>query len=126
LRLLLDTHALIWWVGGDERMRRRDMIVDPANDKYVSAVSAMEIATKFRLGKLPGAELLAHSFESAVQRQGFIELALTTTHGRVAGNLPGAHGDPFDRMLAAQAILEGMTLVSADAALDGFGVQRLW
>lgn len=126
MRLLLDTHALIWWIGGDERMRCRDLIVDPDNEKHVSAVSAMEIATKFRLGKLPEAELLARCFEPYVESQGFRELVLTAAQGRFAGSLPGGHGDPFDRMLAAQAKLEGLTLVSADTALDQFGVQRIW
>ncbi|NIJ09416.1 PIN domain nuclease of toxin-antitoxin system [Sphingomonas vulcanisoli] len=126
MRLLLDTHALIWWIAGDERMRCRELIMDPANDKLVSAVSAMEIATKFRLGKLSEGALLATSFEAATASQGFIDLFLTPTHGRLAGSLPGTHGDPFDRMLAAQAILEGLTLVSSDTALDQFGVQRIW
>lgn len=107
-------------------MRCRELIVDPANAKLVSAVSAVEIATKFRLGKLPEGAMLAKDFEAITASQGFIELALTGRHGRLAGNLPGAHKDPFDRMLAAQAILEGLTLVSSDAALDQFGVQRIW
>jgi PIN domain nuclease of toxin-antitoxin system len=126
LRLLLDTHALIWWVGGDERMRCRDLILDPDNVKFVSAVSAVEIATKFRLGKLPEAEALASSFEAAIDRQGFVELPLAARHGLLAGTFPAPHGDPFDRMLAAQARLEGLALISADAALDQFGVRRLW
>ena len=126
MRLLLDTHALIFWVGGDERMRSREAILDPANETFVSTVSAVEVATKYRLGKLPEAELLARSFESCVADQGFIELDLTVTHGRLAGALVGPHKDPFDRMLAAQALTEGLVLVSSDAALDQFGVQRLW
>jgi PIN domain nuclease of toxin-antitoxin system len=126
LRLLLDTHALIWWVGGDERMRCRDLIVDSGNVKFVSAVSAMEIATKFRLGKLPEAAVLASSFEASIDQQGFVEAPLTMRHSLLAGAFPAPHGDPFDRMLAAQARLEGLTLISADTALDQFGIRRLW
>ncbi|WCT74054.1 type II toxin-antitoxin system VapC family toxin [Sphingomonas naphthae] len=126
MRLLLDTHALIWWVRGDERMRVRDEIMDPANDKLVSAVSAVEIATKVRLGKLPEAEDLARHFEAVVDFQGFDRMALTTAQGLLAGNMPGTHKDPFDRMLAAQALSENLVLVSNDEAFDQFGVRRLW
>ena len=128
MRLLLDTSTLIWWTLDDPVIpqRIRALIVNPDNEKLVSAVSAMEIATKVRIGKLPKAMHLASSVEAVLEDQGFGQLALLVRHGRLAGNLPGGHKDPFDRMLAAQAILEGLVLVSSDTALDQFGVQRIW
>lgn len=128
LRLLLDTHALIWWLAGDEALSRRarEAIGDEANSIAVSAASAMEIATKFRIGKLPDAALLARDFEAIVAGQGFAELAITVHHARLAGEMNVAHKDPFDRLLIAQSQAEDMVLVSNEALFDGFAVQRLW
>lgn len=128
MKLLLDTHALIWWLAGDETLSRtaRDAISDEANSVAVSAASAMEIATKYRIGKLPGAALLAREFEAIVAAQGFQEIAISVTHARLAGEMNIAHKDPFDRFLIAQAQTEGMTLVSNEALFDDFAVQRLW
>ncbi len=128
LRLLLDTHALIWWLAGDEALSRkaRAAIEDETNSVAVSAASAMEIATKFRIGKLPGAALLAQAFESVVATQGFSELAISVRHARQAGEMNIAHKDPFDRLLIAQALGEDMVLVSNEAVFDGFGVRRIW
>ena len=127
LRLLLDTHALIWWLAGDEALSRRarDAIADETNTVAVSAASAMEVATKFRLGKLPDAALLAQEFEAVVAEQGFDELAISVHHARLAGEMNIAHKDPFDRLLIAQALAEDMVLVSNEALFDGFAVQRL-
>jgi PIN domain nuclease of toxin-antitoxin system len=126
--LLLDTHALIWWLAGDEALseRARDAIADEANDVAVSAASAMEVATKFRIGKLPGAALLARDFEAIVAAQGFVELPISVRHARLAGDMHITHKDPFDRLLIAQAQAEGMVLVSNEALFDGFAVHRLW
>ncbi len=128
LRLLLDTHALIWWLAGDEALSRRarEAIGDEANSVAVSAASAMEVATKFRIGKLPDAALLAQEFEAIVAGQGFAELAITVHHARLAGEMNVAHKDPFDRLLIAQSQTEDMVLVSNEALFDGFAVQRLW
>lgn len=128
MRLLLDTHALIWWLAGDETLSRRarEAIGDEANSIAVSAASAMEVATKFRIGKLPGAALLAQDFEAIVAAQGFAELAITVRHARLAGELNIAHKDPFDRLLIAQAQAEDMVLVSNEALFDGFAVKRIW
>src|SRR6266567_5059425 len=105
MRLLLDTHAFLWWLAGDKRMtsRSRAAIADEANDIYVSAASAWEVATKARLGKLQGAEFIAQEFGEHLALQGFTGLNITVEHGQRAGNLPGPHRDPFDRMLIAQA-----------------------
>ena len=128
MKLLLDTHALIWWLEGSEALspRARDAISDETNSIAVSAASAMEVATKFRLGKLPGAALLAQDFEAIVAAQGFTELAISVHHARLAGEMNIAHKDPFDRFLIAQAQAESMALVSNEALFDSFAIQRLW
>lgn len=128
LRLLLDTHALIWWLAGDLALSRsaREAIADERNPVSVSAASAMEVATKFRIGKLPEAALLAQDFEAVIAGQGFGELAITVHHARLAGAMNLAHKDPFDRLLIAQALTEDMVLVSNEALFDGFAVKRLW
>ncbi len=128
MRLLLDTHTLIWWLAGDEALSRsaREAIADEANTIAVSAASAMEVATKFRIGKLPGAALLAHDFEGIVAAQGFAELSITVLHARLAGAMNIAHKDPFDRLLIAQAQAEDMALVSNEALFDSFAVKRIW
>ena len=128
LRLLLDTHALIWWLAGDEALgrRAREAIADEANGVAVSAASAMEVFTKFRIGKLPDAALLVQDFETIIAEQGFAELAITVHHARLAGEMNIAHKDPFDRLLLAQAQAEDMVLVSNETLFDGFAVRRLW
>ncbi len=128
MRLLLDTHALIWWLAGDEALslRAREAIQDEGNSVAVSAASAMEVATKFRIGKLAKAELLAQDFESIIAGQGFVELAISVHHARLAGEMNIAQKDPFDRLLIAQAQAEGMVLISNEVLFDSFAVQRLW
>lgn len=128
LKLLLDTHALIWWLEGNEALslRARNAISDESNSIAVSAASAMEVATKFRLGKLPGAALLARDFETVVAAQGFNELAISVRHAKLAGEMNIAHKDPFDRFLIAQSQAESMVLVSNEAVFDAFAIQRLW
>ena len=128
MRLLLDTHALIWWLRGDARLgaSARSAIEDRRNEVLVSAVSAFEVTTKHRLGKLPEAEVLARDFDGERKQEGFLALDVAITHAALAGQLPGAHRDPFDRLLIAQALIEGLTLISNEVLFDGFGVRRLW
>ena len=128
MRLLLDTHALIWWLAGDEALplRARAAIGDMANSVAVSAASAMEIATKVRIGKLPDAMLLAQDFDAIIAAQGFDELPISVRHARLAGEMNIVHKDPFDRLLIAQALSEDMVLVSNEQLFDGFAVKRLW
>lgn len=128
MRLLLDTHALLWWLAGDAQLSpaAREAIGNPAHELFVSAASAWEVATKHRLGKLPGAGPLVVDFAREVRRQGFQPLPITLEHGQVAGQLPGPHRDPFDRMLVAQAREEKLAVVSNDAALRAFGVALVW
>ena len=128
MRLLLDTHALIWWLAADNTLpsAARTAIADPTNEVFVSAASAWEIATKHRIGKLPEAGLLAADVAGFVAAQGFNELPVSIRHGQIAGALPRIHKDPFDRMLVAQAIITDMAIVSGDEILSAYGVARLW
>jgi len=128
VRLLLDTHVLIWWLAGDAMLSAdaQAAIADPANEVLVSAASAWEVATKYRTGKLPQAAALAADMPSVLTGQGFVELPITVRHAQAAGSLPGPHRDPFDRMLIAQAALADLVLVSNEAVFDRYGVRRLW
>ncbi|MEI9965624.1 MAG: type II toxin-antitoxin system VapC family toxin [Caulobacteraceae bacterium] len=128
MRLLLDTHALVWWGEDSPKLtsRARNGIDAGDNEVVVSAVSAMEITTKFRLGKLPGAGPLATNFTSMMATAKFETLPISTEHAVLAGSLAIPHKDPFDRLLIAQAMLEDLVLVSNEAVFDGFGVSRLW
>lgn len=128
LRLLLDTNALIWWLAGDTALSEpaRQAIASDDTIVAVSAASAMEVATKFRIGKLAQAALLAQDFEAIVAGQDFIELPISVRHAQIAGAMAIDHKDPFDRLLIAQAQVEDMVLVSNEAMFDGFAVKRLW
>ena len=128
MRCLLDTHTLIWWMSADSHLSRaaRAMIEDRDNVNLVSAVSAWEIATKVRLGRLPAAAGLVQNFVDDLARERIEILDVTANHAIRAGFLPGPHKDPFDRMLLSQALAENIPIVSNDRALDGYGVQRLW
>ena len=128
MRLLLDTHALLWWLAGDRQLtkRARAAIANENNTILVSAASAWEVTTKHRLGKLPSAGPLATEFARVVLSQGFMPLDITLDHAQRAGGLPGQHGDPFDRMLIAQAHAENLALVSNEVTFDAYGVTRIW
>ena len=128
VRMLLDTHAFLWWISDSGKLSNaaHEAIKDESNDIAVSAASAWEIATKFRIGKLPGCEAIALDVASHIRRQGFEELAIGVVEAERAGRLPVPHRDPFDRMLAAQALLRQLPLVSADQVFDDFNVTRLW
>ena len=128
MKLLLDTHAFLWWLAGDTRLtvKAREAINADANQAYVSAASAWEIATKYRIGKLSQATDVAVDVASAIASQRFHELPVTVAHGQVAGALATDHRDPFDRMLVAQAMLEQMVFVSNESRFDGFPIKRLW
>ena len=128
MRLLLDTHAFLWWLVGSDRLPvvARHAIGDEANEKLVSAASAWEIVTKHRLGKLPDAGKLADDVTGAIAGEGFEELPITVEHAARAGALPGPHRDPFDRMLIAQALARNLVLVSNETLFDRYGVRRIW
>jgi PIN domain nuclease of toxin-antitoxin system len=127
LRLLLDTHALLWWATGNRRLsaRARKTIADAKTEVYVSAASAWEIATKVRIGKLDW-PVTAGTVSAYVFGQGFRALPITLDHAQRAGQLEMAHRDPFDRMLIAQVQTEDMWLVSKEDLFDEAGVRRYW
>jgi PIN domain nuclease of toxin-antitoxin system len=128
VQALLDTDALLWWLSDDPALTKpaRKIIAEIRNVVFVSAASAWEIATKVRLGKLPTAADLVADFTGHLEREGFQILAISGEHAIRAGLLPGAHKDPFDRMLIAQAQAENMPIVSNEALFDTYGVRRLW
>ena len=128
VRILLDTHAFIWWLAGSPRLveTARRAIAAEDNDVFVSAASAWEIATKHRLGKLPEAGALARDVRGAIASQSFEELPISVADAAWAGRLGGPHRDPFDRMLVAQALLRDLVLLSNEEAFDRYGVNRLW
>ncbi len=128
MRALLDTHALLWWLADSERLSvpARRTIADESNAILVSAASAWEIATKFRIGRLAASEAVALDIAGAIASQGFEELAISVADAERAGRLPGPHRDPFDRMLIAQALSRDLVIVSIDRAFDPYGVNRHW
>lgn len=128
MRLLLDTHAFLWWLAGSSRLplAARRAIADESNHVLVSAASAWELTTKHRLGKLPGADAIADRITDAIAEQGFEELPITVDDAARAGALPGPHRDPFDRMLIAQSQSHALTIISTDAEFDQYGVRRIW
>ena len=128
MKLLLDTHTLLRWLSEQPRLSAtaRNAISHDDAIVIVSAASAWEICTKVRIGKLPTAYTLCEDFHEVLARNGFESLAISVEHGRMAGRLPGSHKDPFDRMLAAQALIEDVPIVTSDSAFAGFGVKVFW
>ncbi len=128
LRLLLDTSAVIWAAAlpGELSPRAREELEAENNEIHVSAASAWEIATKLRLGRLHHAAALVEKWHSELARFGWEPLAITHHHALRAGRYDIAHADPFDRVIAAQAELEDLTLVAKDRAFDLFPVRRVW
>ncbi len=127
MRVLLDTHALLWWLSRDKNLPQsaRDAI---ANSSFAtaSAVSAYEIALKARQGKLTVPRALIEDFAGTVSARNLFVLAIEGSHAAIAGDFPLTHRDPFDRLLSAQALVEGLMLISRDHGHAAFGVQTLW
>jgi len=123
--MLLDTHIFLWWLFGDSKLPHKIMgyIEDRDHDVFVSAASVWEIATKYRLGKLPEAENVAKRVPAWIERAGFNSLPITVEHAQLAGAWDIAHRDPFDRMLAAQAKLEGVSLATLDKTMQLFPIE---
>ena len=128
MKALLDTHAVLWAGQSSEKLsgQVKDILSDTQNMLLVSAASAWEIATKVRVGKLSQAKMLEENFVELMAIAGYVLIPITVEDALRAGRLPGSHRDPFDRMIAAQALAEDMPVLSADAKLDAFGVRRIW
>jgi PIN domain nuclease of toxin-antitoxin system len=127
MTILLDSHAFFWWTTDDPRLSRYALkSIEEDSEVYVSAVTAWEITNKIRTGKWPGAKPLADHFFEVIADYGFTSLPITLEHAHRAGLIPGQHRDPFDRMLAAQAQIENVPLVTADPVFRMFGTRVLW
>jgi PIN domain nuclease of toxin-antitoxin system len=127
VRFLLDTHVFLWLLGTPQLVpdALRDDLADPGNELLVSAVSAMEVATKVRLGKLEPARHLVATWSARVQDLRALELPISTEHALLAGSLDWAHRDPFDRLLVAQGLVENVTLVTSDRQISAISGLRL-
>jgi PIN domain nuclease of toxin-antitoxin system len=128
MKLLLDTHTLIWWFDGSPLLSKKALqaVSDEDNAVFVSAVSAWEISIKERAGRLAVSRDLLEDFDVTIASQNFEALAVSTKHAFQGGRFLARHKDPFDRLLAAQALVEGLTLVSSDQKMPEFGVPILW
>lgn len=126
--LLLDTHALLWWLLDSPELSgpARAAIGNGRQRVLVSAASAWELSTKFRLGKLPQAEDIVSHLTGYLRKQRFDTLPISVEHALAAGRLPGPHRDPFDRMLMAQAQLDRLQVVTADPVFSDYAVPVLW
>lgn len=128
MKLLLDTHTLLWWwsSSGELSKTARDLLSDPANELLVSAASGWEVTTKHRLGKLGDLSDAAPRFDQLTDLHRLIRLPVSMAHGLRAGAYLMRHGDPFDRMLAAQSELESAPLVTRDPAFAAFPCETRW
>jgi len=127
MRLLLDTHTLLWLVSDDPKLSRKGMklLVDPENDLLLSPATYWELAIKISIGKYRLTDPLANYIDEAVRLYGLNILSITPKHAEAIVQLPHHHRDPFDRMLIAQALVEEVAVVSSDDAFDAYPVKRL-
>ena len=128
MRLLIDTHILIWWISDLDRLSQRlkDAMEDDEADIFVSVITPWEISINSGLGKLTFDPAFLADFDIRIRGLAFTPLAVTSAHGVRAGQLKGRNRDPFDRMLAAQALTEGLTFATADPHFVEFGVPLIW
>ncbi len=126
LSALLDSHTLIWWMSGNPRLSSVVRSIIETDDIYVSAATAYELAAKVRRGKLPEAEALITGFESLCAEQRFTLLPITVKHALHAATFEQENRDPFDRLIAAQSIIEKLPVLTIDPALSSFGCKVVW
>ena len=128
MRLLIDSHALIWYVDQHQQLSpaSRLAISDPSNNLLLSAGSIWEIAIKIGLGKLVLTQPYSLWMSQALDDLGITVLPITVEYADIQASLPKHHSDPFDRLIVAQAIVEKVSIVSADARMDAYGITRLW
>ncbi len=128
MRLLLDTHTVLWWFFDSPQLSAaaQAAIADPVNLVAARAASAWEVASKYRLGKLPEAQAAVVRWQEMLAVDGFVHAMIGTAHGLRAGAYDSVHRDPFDRVLAAQAELDDYVIVTSDTAFASFPVRTLW
>ncbi len=128
MRLLLDTHTLIWAVDDPSKHGHAaaSILEDPKNELLLSAGTIWEISIKVGIGKLSLSLTLRQWLEQAMSEMGLVVLPITVAYSDVQSRLPAHHGDPFDRLLVAQAQVDGVPLISSDAIFDRYGVSRIW
>jgi PIN domain nuclease of toxin-antitoxin system len=128
VKILFDSHALVWYLAGDKRLPRkvREIADDQNCEVFVSAVCAWEMAAKVHRGRWPEAAQIVNSLQDITLARAFTAMPITIQHARIAGFLPWRHRDPFDRILAAQSQVEGVPLVSADRVFADFGIVVMW
>jgi PIN domain nuclease of toxin-antitoxin system len=128
MRLLLDTHAWLWMQASSKRLsaEARDLLAGPSNELLLSAASSWEIAIKYRLGKLPLPTTPDRYVPKRMRSSGVEPLPITHAHTLRVAELPDHHGDPFDRLLVAQAQLDGLTILTSDAVFAGYDVPLRW
>jgi PIN domain nuclease of toxin-antitoxin system len=128
LKVLVDTHAILWWLAGDDRLSpaARRILADPANRRWVSIASLWEIAIKMSAGKLPAGELTLRRIAETLAAQEFVVLPIRLDDLLRVELLPWIHRDPFDRVLIAQALEEGVPLLTLDGAMSGYPVETIW
>ena len=126
--LLLDTHVFLWLLFGDARLgaSQKELLTETSTKAYLSSVSVFEIATKARSGKLILPPLYAGRLSAIYEDFDYLPLSVNVLHAEMAGNLAGVHKDPFDRLLAAQSIVENMPIITEDAKLRELGAELVW
>ncbi len=124
MRLLIDSHAFVWWRAGSAILSRAALsaMADPANEVLISTAGLWELTIKEAIGKLT----LSEDLETMVSEEGFCVLPITVAHLRRLGALPRVHRDPFDRMMIAQSLAEGIPIATRDRVFAGYGVQVIW
>lgn len=128
IKVLLDTHALLWALVEPERLSPSALAIieDPQNTLVVSSASAWELAIKYQLGRIPEARSVIEGFSNHLRVLEALELAISSAHAIKAGSFHASHRDPFDRVLAAQSLIEGIPLISKDPLLKSFDVSLIW
>lgn len=128
MKYLLDTHTFLWWAFDSPELSAtaRALIAEPGNEIFVSSASGWEIATKYRLGRLPDAAVLLQDLAGWVEKARFLSLPIDLRHAQRAGTFTQPHRDPSDRMIAAQSLVEGLPVIGRDEALRAYGVQLVW
>jgi PIN domain nuclease of toxin-antitoxin system len=128
VRALLDTHAFLWWTVDDPRLSQdaRTLIEDASNELYLSVASAWELAIKVGLGRVETPAPIDEFLPDSLARNGVQALAIELPHALRVARLPSIHGDPFDRLIVAQAQIEGLPILTADPAIDRYDVDTIW